>query len=258
MGQFLRDCLAKVIGIPQNNARSSIQLFYSPQGTLMQRTSSFLWASALSLLAVASAPAWAEGEVAPAASVAAPAVAPGTIGHIQKAQAVKRDKALVYKQTLADGRVVYGDEPLKGRPVEKVIEVDLRSTATWAAKTDMGKDSPTLPTPTWDGADPKLVAAAEQKAVNAADQKAASKLAQSSDERAKATARLLVAEERFARANEALAQAQNPTGTDRQMNANGTSRISMDFFERLEKAQTAANQAALEYDAALSAARYFR
>jgi uncharacterized protein YqfA (UPF0365 family) len=128
--------------------------------------------------------------------------------------------------------------------VTKVIEVDLRSTATWAAKTDMSKDSPSIELP-----------AAGTPVASEADQKIADTMAANSKAQTSATARLLVAEERFNRANEALKNAEVPLAGERSMNVNGTSRLNLTYFERQEKTKAQAQQAALEYDSALTAAR---
>ncbi len=167
----------------------------------------------------------------------------GLVGIIESIKPTQRDKALVYKQVLADGRILYADEPMKGQPVTKVIEVDLRSTSTWAAKTDMSKESPSLQ---------PLVT--ETNKTDQSNQKSVEGYKTESS----VVTRLLIAEERLARANEAVKNAETPLAGERSMNVNGTSRLNLTYFERQEKVKAQAHQAALEYYSALNASRNSR
>jgi hypothetical protein len=172
------------------------------------------------------------------------ALTPAQAGMMSSVNPIKRDKAIVYKQVFSDGRVVYGDEPVKGHAVTKIIDVDLRSTPTWAAKTDASNDSPSLQTPV-----------ASNSPVTEVDEKAANVLAAHKKARSTAAARLIAAEEQFKRANDLLQNAETPLAGERSMNVNGTSRLNATYFERQENAKSAAQLAALEYDAALNGAR---
>lgn len=205
---------------------------------------------------------------------------------------LKRDSATVYRQVLPGGRIIYTDNPIQGQKIDKVIHVDLRAAGVWSASNNVGTVNgivgSTAPTPgvASDAPDQRRprnftppapldpAAARAQSAADALTQLQA-KFAQDAYERTKPgttrpvdpsdvvvngvrvdlAAQFTEAEERFNQANAALRDVEVPLPGERIQNANGTSRLSPEYFERQTRAKEDAQKAAIEYDNRLTQLR---
>lgn len=150
---------------------------------------------------------------------------------------IKRDQQTIYRQVLPGGKVVYSDQPIQGHTIDKVIEVDLRSTDTWSTKPNLDYPS------------------SDKKVASEDDQIAAQKLADRQKLQAQLTQRLRDAEKQFHLKQAALNEMETPLEGERLPNVNGTSRLSQAYFDRIERIKQEARLASLNYDAALSAMR---
>lgn len=151
---------------------------------------------------------------------------------------VPRTKVDIYKQVLPNGQVIYGDAPIPGRKVEKVISVQNANVPmVWSAQYDVKTASKApktgLPDQGRTGAD-----ASGQNDLSS---------------------EILAAEEDFRVAEKALNEGKEPIAGERSRNANGSSRLNDAYFQRQkllkDNLDAASNRLYDAYQAARTAGR---
>lgn len=184
---------------------------------------SFIMAAAACLIAVSAKAEPVETPSSPPAP-SERATPDGTASAPQSAPA--QAATIVYKQTTAEGRTVYGDTAMQGRPVEKIIRVPKATTGTWSAQQDMGKPNPSE--------------AQKQSARSVTPSQAAQERRSEMD---RTTQLVMDAEAALQRAAQAADAGKDPLPSERQRNANGSTRLSDAYIKRQFELQAEVDRA---------------